>query len=461
MTLGPYLHSAMRDAAVEPDARGLMPLRKARALVRGAATFDKGDGRIIDGRQVLDSDLLWAALLSLKDGDEFVEQACRIRWKFHPRGFDNIAPVERYGEAVLPWLAKSISRAGKVADAPWCLRPCLLALGGRTAFDLALSVRDPREPFVGRWLVRHLEGWPWLVEECDARPASKAKRAREALTAIAQADPPGTLDLLGGAVGVERAKALLEGLGISPQVDPAIEAVLAEAERVEVPAGPTLTMGLLQAHVRNFEYPMWDNTNYFTGAMRVTGFVSPAGDALVFQALVTGLGEDTLRRELHIYSPVAAYRAPWSGAFEILSERAKVGAEAKLDALGGIVVPAALSREGLDATQVEAVERELGARERVLVRLGQSFADAAFLDGEALAERAGLPAGSRVLFQFDSGFRVPRAGQAAHQCADLAAMLLALRRRRAIRRLPSGATALRGLVERIEAVGGWGDVSGA
>ena len=107
---GTFVGSAIRDARVEPDERGLMPLVDARRIVEAAKVYRKGEGEMKDGTFVLESDMLMAALLSLADTAEFVTHAKRLDWQFHVRGRDNIAPFERYGDGIVEWLATSISK---------------------------------------------------------------------------------------------------------------------------------------------------------------------------------------------------------------------------------------------------------------------------------------------------------------------------------------------------------------
>ncbi len=137
----PFVESSMRDAGIAPlDERGLMPLADARSFVQAATEFRKGRYHPIGDQLVLDSDLLWAALISLEDVEEFVREATRIRWFFHPRGEDNLAAFERYGEAILPWLASFVRSDGRLVNVPWCVRPCLMRIGSEEAFDLLWSV---------------------------------------------------------------------------------------------------------------------------------------------------------------------------------------------------------------------------------------------------------------------------------------------------------------------------------
>jgi hypothetical protein len=128
--LGPNVEQAMADAAIAPrDERGLMPLEPARDIVRSATAFVRGD-----------ADRLWAALLSLADADELVREASRLEWRYHPRGKDNTAIVERYGADILPWIAGRV-RDDVLVDVPWCLGCSLLAIGTPAAFELVWNLR--------------------------------------------------------------------------------------------------------------------------------------------------------------------------------------------------------------------------------------------------------------------------------------------------------------------------------
>lgn len=134
------LRDAISGAGLPIDDRGLVELGAARKLVESATEFRKGEGRWIAGSWVLDSDRLWAALLSLESADEFVRHACRLSWYFHPRGKPNTDALERYGPAILPWL-RSFINDGRLVNVPWCVVPCLLAIGTQEVFDLLWTVR--------------------------------------------------------------------------------------------------------------------------------------------------------------------------------------------------------------------------------------------------------------------------------------------------------------------------------
>jgi hypothetical protein len=104
----PYVASAIHDARIATDSRGLMKLKDARRWLAARKTFSKGEGEMVDGTFVLESDRTWAALLSLEDAAELVREATRLEWRFHVRGKDNLALHERYGDEILPWLGSRL-----------------------------------------------------------------------------------------------------------------------------------------------------------------------------------------------------------------------------------------------------------------------------------------------------------------------------------------------------------------
>src|SRR5579871_3908848 len=140
MVTGKDVAEAMRVAAIAVlDDRGLMPLGPAREALRGRV-FAKGAPRTIGHQVVLESDIMWAALLSLEDAQEFVTYALRMKWDHRPRGRDNTAFVQRYGAGVLPWIASRVDARGHLIDEPACVVACLLAIGTVEALELLLKL---------------------------------------------------------------------------------------------------------------------------------------------------------------------------------------------------------------------------------------------------------------------------------------------------------------------------------
>jgi hypothetical protein len=187
---GPWVQAAMRDAAVDPrDARGLMPVEAALGVVREATTFERGYERgfeSVRGVAVRPADRVWAALLSLPSAADFVREARRLEWRGSPRGMLNVAPVERFGTGILPWLADHLQPDGTLVNVPWCVLPCLYAL---EADPRAREVLDGvRKVGVDGGSVP-LESW---LGENSMRP--RAPAASDAPTILAWLDRMAALD---------------------------------------------------------------------------------------------------------------------------------------------------------------------------------------------------------------------------------------------------------------------------
>lgn len=185
MSVHPRVAEALRDAGVAiRDARGLMPLAEARALLRATPAFVKGEGSWSENGFVLDSDRSWAALLSLQDAAELVAEASRLDWQFQPRGMDNVDLHLRYGDEIVPWLATRLDAEGVLHDRPWCVVPCLLACGTQEAFELVWRVRrvDGRAiTLSSAWLDRHPATG---LRALESRAARGERRARAHLAAL-------------------------------------------------------------------------------------------------------------------------------------------------------------------------------------------------------------------------------------------------------------------------------------
>lgn len=130
-----FLDAALREACVTPDERGLMPLSEARAILSKFPRFIRGNGQYIQGVWVWEMDRAWAALLSLKDGDEFYRYATALEWVDEPRDADkNTALAERYGDAVLPVIRAMEHSEGILSNFPRILKPVLLYLNTPAVF---------------------------------------------------------------------------------------------------------------------------------------------------------------------------------------------------------------------------------------------------------------------------------------------------------------------------------------
>jgi hypothetical protein len=474
-----HVEMAMRNAGLAADARdprGLMPLAEARALLKGLDTVVRGEGRTIGGIHVWDSDRAWAALLSLQ-GPEDLYRHTRLEWKMPPRGLDNPAVAERYGDHAVNWVSAMLDR-GSLGPGFACLGATLLAAGasGR-AFDCAvrLDAQRPDQLFLWQWLRKHPAHWALL-----AVSVRRGARDRvEALGRVAATDAKGAFAAIAAAVDEGAARDAFAKGGL------AVPAGFARAAGDGTSSKRTaISLGAIEPHFLSFAYPMWDNANYFTGAMRVTGFVCDAGEALVWEQLATGLGEGSLRREVTVHASFPVKHTWLVHTETLLEERAILGwdGDDEISLLTGVrrkgrdhVAPAdgirtraavpKLGRDvplAIDTVGLDEDERKLlaqtGPAERLLVRLGQPpYRDEVFAPAAQLAKEACLPDGARSLFQFDV-FEMPRACEAAGSAPDVVAMVDALAAREPIVRLPSaGRHPLRGLLDRVRALGGWGD----
>lgn len=188
------LARAIHEGGVERlDARGLMPIEEARALLATATTFARGELLQRGAQSYTEADRLWAALLSLADAAEFVDHASRLDWQFHPRGLDNVDLVLRYGDGVVPWLATRLDEDGQVSAAPWCVLPCLLACGSPEAFALAWRVPDDplaARPVLRTWCDRHPEVAAAELSRRWASPRARAHLAGMELRGLPVAPSP-------------------------------------------------------------------------------------------------------------------------------------------------------------------------------------------------------------------------------------------------------------------------------
>lgn len=124
------------------DARGLVPLETARGIVARFAAFAKEEGRMVDGTYVRPCEELWAALMSLADAEEFVKEAKRLEWTFHPPKARWRDPAVRYGAGILPWLRSFIHDEDILVNVPWAVLECLKEIGTPEAFELLLHLDD-------------------------------------------------------------------------------------------------------------------------------------------------------------------------------------------------------------------------------------------------------------------------------------------------------------------------------
>lgn len=461
---GPDLRAAIKDACLpEHDARGLMPLATARQWLAGRTVYEQGTGSLVDGRHVLEADTTWAALMSLDDAAEFVAHARRLRWRFHVRGRDNIAPMERYGDGVLPWLADRVDEHGVLHNVPWCVLPCLLASGAPEAFDIAARVRavdgqlDARTwrpagcdtEVLGWWVVRHPEpGYRLLAQRAEA--ADEVGVA--AVGALFGTDPRGTSQRLAAAVGEPAARALLDRLGLAlPPLPEGVQALLEQAPVLDVEAGAPVSLAELDEVFEGGLGPMWANANYYCAAMRLTGFAVPGGaDGLVFQSVMTGLADANVELEFHRFGFGLPAGPVWGQSRELIgadeAERlAEASGEEQARLPNGVVrlgVRPVTQRGRLDALMVA-------------LTAGRAERDRAFLDGAQLKQQLGLPETARELFVLDAWDHADLSDRLPSEWVDIVLAVEALRGRRAITRSVTEKLRDAHLREREEILGGW------
>ena len=223
------LRNTLASVGLPLDARGLVELSTARRMVCAANEFRRGEGRAIAGTWVWDSERLWACLLSLEDAAEFVREATRIRWCFHPRAHQNLEPFERYGSDIWPWLM-SFARSGVLHNVPWCVLPLLKRLGDEAALGLLLEF-DAVVTDEGRFPGPFSVDGPGDVDVKELVPSRAA--AEQALLDFVTEHAELSLPILGerSARGDERAAAFLGSMEPDPVSEESILAALDDSCR--------------------------------------------------------------------------------------------------------------------------------------------------------------------------------------------------------------------------------------
>jgi hypothetical protein len=204
------------DLGLPLDSRGFLPLDAARARVRAATVFERGESHYLGPGQLAptDADFLWISLLSLEDADEFVQEASRLEWKFPTRGA-NVDPVLRFGAGVLPWLASRLAEDGTLpSELP--MIDCSLGALGPEAIRVVVRAKRrfdadaDRLGFLDEWLRRHGDpAWAALAKEAVAGDAA----SRAAVLALARRSPRTAKKKLSAAIGKAQAEELLRGAG--------------------------------------------------------------------------------------------------------------------------------------------------------------------------------------------------------------------------------------------------------
>jgi hypothetical protein len=257
----------------------------------------------------------------------------------------------------------------------------------------------------------------------------------------------------------------------------------ARLHRVQVTAGPRITIEQLDARFEEFDCPMWDNTNYLCAAMRADGFVHQDGDTLIFQELITGLGDAGITRIICVYTPEGG-----GPRFELTEQL--VGedqlyewliAAARHNKLTGAVThqgggeydrclspPNPLPSHATCVIHGEPITLPLtlpahlyahyGPVEAWMIALAELRPDVAFCSPAQLAALLDLPPDAAHLFTWRD-FVIHTCIEPASHSPDLVAMVDALAAREAADTPPHGMPFLRYLERRAQESGGWGDVT--
>ena len=270
VTTGGSLPTDIGNAALDRlDERGLMPLDEARAWLAGRDAYVKGDFVPTTASfSVTEADRTWAALLSLADGAEFLAQTRRLTWIFGAvRGMENTAALERYGDAVLEWVADNVDDEGDLTNRPWCLLPCLLACTSPAAFDVAAPINtvnghEVRTNVVTQWILRNPDpGYRVLLDRLDAGVGD----AVVALDELVGLDPRGTIMSLAALIGQPAVDDLLDRHEI--EVEPLPDAVRTGLDAAPVldlgPPSRPVSIGAMDEEFTSAQAPIFDNLNYF------------------------------------------------------------------------------------------------------------------------------------------------------------------------------------------------------
>jgi hypothetical protein len=260
MAQSPAVTEAIARSGRPTDDRGLLPLKVALAILkqhdlyRGAPVHE---GRTdAEKKDVEQSHALHAALLSLDSPEAALAQLTRLKWRLPLH--DAATLVDRYGDAVLPWLAGVVEN-GELLSKAWRLEEALALLGSEEAFTLLLKLRiiafdyEPRKIPLGK-----LDAIPELDDKArvDIRvekaielfiskhPLVAAKIVAQRLAAAPKARRPRELAKL--LPDTPKVRAALGGAKpVEPATTKAILAVLDEAAKDGAPqAWPKFATGI-------------------------------------------------------------------------------------------------------------------------------------------------------------------------------------------------------------------------
>jgi len=476
------LESARRCAQdVALDGRGLMPLGQARELVRKTEVAESGEEKLVGGFNVMDFDYLWLALLSLENAEEFCKEALRIEWKFSPRGRYNIAPFERYGDGVLPWLEGSILNDDTFPETPWCLLPILQKLLSldpvpSRAFRLGLRVRA-REGFSGplkpvalsMLLEGHARGLALAVAECNEQQSG------DILRDVFVQDPEGTWCAL------ETVSARGLGSLCSNIVEELQQAAKEEDEKVEDeqldgwvssprdPKSMPLTFAQLNSRFARSHGPSFDNCNVFYGGAYASAIVLPngGGEILALQVIGGAFNGSRVCKELWTYTSIPG--RPFASGIDFSTTLIHAGYmdETESSQFGqGFTLLMGLESRSLDCSHlpehvVAQLEPEIAeklsdpthAKERAAIIIAQSPELSSKVLSGPLAIVLTLGVGeadameTEVLFDRLQLHELPKTGEAVSQCKSIRQIVKALRERVKLQSIVNGPAPLSFLAE--------------
>ena len=203
------LDIAIANARLDPpDDRGLMPLDTANEIVKNARTFASAKDA--------ETHELWAALLSLPNAKEFVRHAKRLKWEDEPAADTVLAPHDRYGDDIFPWIEEAVAD-NELTAVPLFLPELLIEIGSRPAFDLVFELErvDGSSQDAALLFREWVEIHPELA---FAQLADRAEfgepRARKLFRHLANLDPDTAFKHVAKSRGEEDAEALFEALCI-------------------------------------------------------------------------------------------------------------------------------------------------------------------------------------------------------------------------------------------------------
>ena len=222
------LANTFLGTTVALDERGLWPLAAAREHLASLSA---------PPTEYSECDTLWQSLVSLADADEFIREARRLAPLLHPRGMSNTAVHERYGDAILPWLADGFDAgAGSLSNTPWNTLPCLLKIGSREAFELvaaAASIDSQTPDFATpeKLQAAYAKNFPAVAFGVLAeRLRDGDKSAGEMFKRLAKGRSKLALGHMAAAVGEDTCARLAKQLGITARLEiDEVIAVLDEA----------------------------------------------------------------------------------------------------------------------------------------------------------------------------------------------------------------------------------------